>query len=77
VTLLVTGAEHRDLLGAEIFPVTEQALDPREPILLQKTAAGLAARVKKNEYATGPLTQLSLVIVPKTPQQALAVEWKK
>lgn len=77
VTLLVTGAEHRDLLGAEIFPVTEQALDPRESILLQKTATGLEARVKKNEYATGPLTQLSLIIVPKAPQRALAVEWKK
>ena len=77
VTLLVTGAEHRDLQGGEIFPVTEQALDPREPILLQKNAQGYSARVKKNEYAPSALTQLSLVIVPKPPSQALAVGWKK
>lgn len=77
VNLLLTGADHRDLLNAEIFPVTEQALDPREPILLQKTKAAYMARVKKNEYATGPLTQLGLVIVPKAPQRALSVEWKK
>jgi len=77
VTLLVTGAEQRDLQGGEIFPVTEQALDPQQPILLQKNEKGFSARVKKNEYAPSALTQLSLVIVPKPPSRALAVEWKK
>jgi len=77
VTLQLTGADHLDLQGAEIFPVTEQALDPRAPILWEKTKASYQARVKKNEYANGALSALSLVIVPKSPQRALQVEWKK
>lgn len=77
VTLELTGADHLDLQGAEIFPVTEQALDPRAPILWAKTKTSYQARVKKNEYANGAISQLSLVIVPKPPQRALQVEWKK
>lgn len=75
--LKLTGAEHRDLESAEIFPVTEQALDPGAAMHWKKTAAGYEARVKKNQYATGELAQLTLVIAAKAPQRALWVEWKK
>ncbi len=77
VTLTLTGAAPLDLQEAEFFPVTEQALEPREVLVWKKTAAGYEARAKKNEYAGKELTQLSLVIVPKDSQHALLVEWKK
>lgn len=47
VELSLTGAEHLDLDGAEIFPVTEQALDPRAPIVWKNLTANAQARVKK------------------------------
>lgn len=77
IELKLSGAAQDVWDGAEIFPITEQALDPREPILLKKAADGYVAHAKKNEYASGELTQLTLVIVPKAPQRAVRVEWKK
>ena len=66
-----------ELTNAEIFPITEQALDPRERILLKKSDTGYIVRAKKNEYATEPLTQLELLIVPPDGTPAFTVEWKK
>ncbi len=77
VNLTLTGAAHLDLREAEFFPVTEQALDPGEVLVWKKTATGYEARAKKNEYADKELSQLSLVIVPKSPLRAFLVEWKK
>lgn len=77
ITLTLTGAAHLDLQEAEFFPVTEQTLNPRDVLLWKKTATGYEALAKKNEYAGKELSQLSLVIVPKSPLRALFVEWKK
>jgi DsbC/DsbD-like thiol-disulfide interchange protein len=77
VELSLTGADHLDLDGAEIFPATEQALDPAEAIFWKKSAAGYQARVKKNEYAPAALSKLALVVVPKAGGRALALDWKK
>ncbi len=76
IGLTITGAAI-DLQDAEVFPVTEQALDHRLVIQLKKSAAGYEASVKKNEYATESLSELSLLIVPKTGPPAIVVEWKK
>lgn len=76
VSISLTGVT-ADWQDAEVFPQTEQALDQRQAIRLQKSAAGYDARVKKNEYATKELIELSLVVVPKSPQRAVLVEWKK
>lgn len=65
-----------ELTDAEIFPITEQALDPRERMLLKKNDAGYIVSAKKNEYATEPLAQLELLIVPSDGTPSFTVEWK-
>lgn len=75
--LLLTGADHRDLEGAEIFPVTEQALDPKEAIAWKKSDDGYRARVRKNEYAPASVNAMELVVVPKSGTGALVIGWKK
>ena len=77
IELKLTGAAQDVWDGAEIFPLTEQALDPRELILLKKAADGYVAHAKKNEYASGELAQLVVIVAPKAPQRAVRVEWKK
>lgn len=75
--LVFSGADHIDLEGAEIFPVSVQTLDPREAVFCRKSGMGYAARVKKNEYASSQLTTLELVVVPRDNGRPLKVDWKK
>lgn len=77
VELMFTGADHLHLEGAEIFPVSEQVLDPGSPITCEKSSRGLMARVKKNEYAAQSITKLEIVIVPRGLARAFSVDWKK
>lgn len=77
VELFLSGAAQLDLDGAEVFPVSEQALDPREAIVFRKSGSVYSARVKKNEFAPPELTSLQLVLVPRGRGQALKVDWKK
>ena len=73
----LTGVGHLDLEGAEIFPVTEQALDPGAPILLKKSADGFETTVKKNEYAKGRIETLELLVAGVGLKKALLVAWKQ
>jgi DsbC/DsbD-like thiol-disulfide interchange protein len=69
-----------DLAGAEIFPVTKQALSPAESILISATSGqpgGFQATVPKSEYADGPLQALELVLSGSKLSQPLHVQWKK
>ena len=75
--LSLTGADHLQLDGAELFPETEQAIDPSSAWHWKKSPTGYSARVKKNEYASGSLQQLVLVVVPKASSRSLRIEWKK
>jgi DsbC/DsbD-like thiol-disulfide interchange protein len=77
VELVFSGADHLDLDGAEVFPVSEQALDPREAIVCRKADSTYLARVKKSEYASSALTSLELVLVPRNGAKPLQVDWKK
>lgn len=65
------------LEGSEFFPLTEQALDPKQALRWRKTATGYEAKAAKNEYAEGPLSELTLLIVPPQPRVARWIEWKK
>lgn len=77
VELVFSGVDVSALEGAEVFPITEQALDPRDPIVCQKSSDGLKARVKKNEYARGLLTDLMVVVAPRNSGKPLKIGWKK
>lgn len=77
VHIRLTGVGHLDLEGAEIFPVTEQALDPGAPILLKKSADGFETTVKKNEYAKGRIETLELLVAGVGLKKALLVDWKQ
>lgn len=77
IDLVFSGADHLDLDGAEVFPVSEQALDPREAIVCRQSGSSFRARVKKNEYASSELTSLALILVPRNGGKPLKVDWKK
>jgi thiol:disulfide interchange protein DsbD len=77
VELMLKGADHLAWDGAQVFPVTEQALDPSKPMVLQKSSDGFKTRVKKNEYSTVALTRLVLVVVPPHGANPIRIEWKK
>jgi DsbC/DsbD-like thiol-disulfide interchange protein len=77
VILNLEGADDWALEGSEFFPLTEQALDPKQALQWSKTATGYEAKAIKNEYAEGPLTELKLLIVPPQPRVARWIEWKK
>lgn len=77
VIIGLTGVGHLNLEGAEIFPLTEQALDPGAPILLKKSDDGYETTVKKNEYAKGSIEKLELIVAGPGLKKALVVAWKK
>jgi DsbC/DsbD-like thiol-disulfide interchange protein len=77
VKIILTGAGHLDLEGAEIFPLTEQALDPGSPILLKKSVDGFETTVKKNEYAKGRIEKLDLIVAGPGLKKSLLVAWKQ
>ena len=60
--LTVDAAATFDLAAAKVFPETEQAVAPAEKIVFAKNGEVWKATVKKNEYASGPLKKLTLVI---------------
>lgn len=74
--LQVNHVEGIDLEGAEVFPVTEQALDPAEPIKLKRTKDVYEVSVAKNEFAKKDLAAMELVIASAN-QKAYRVVGKK
>jgi DsbC/DsbD-like thiol-disulfide interchange protein len=62
-----------DPAQSEVFPETLQAVDPAADIRFVKEGDSWTAKAPKNEYATGPLKELALVIAPKegTPMRVV------
>lgn len=58
----------------EVFPVTEQALDHRQPIKFQKDGANWTAKTTRNQYAEGALKELSLVL-SKQGEAPVELRW--
>lgn len=61
---------------SSVFPETPQAVDPAAAIDFAKDGEHWTASVAKNEYAAGPLEELTLVIAPKDGSAPVAVTWK-
>jgi DsbC/DsbD-like thiol-disulfide interchange protein len=77
VELLLTAGEGftGDPATAEVFPETPGALDAAAPIHFSKTAHGWKALAPKNEYATGPLEALTLVLAGGGLPTPASVAW--
>ena len=75
VHLTLAGEALPDLEGAEVFPVTEQALSPKNPILLARDGKTYRATAEMNEYATGDLRNLRIVIHRKDLPRPILAEW--
>ena len=73
----LTNTGNLPLDGAEIFPITEQALDPKDPIVVRKIATGFQAIVKKNEYAVNSLKELHFLVTGKSLDRAISLTWIK
>jgi thiol:disulfide interchange protein DsbD len=65
-----------DLEGYEIFPETPQVIDPAAKIRFTRNGAEWLAEAPKSEYATAAVSELTLVLVPKTGQSPLSLTWK-
>jgi DsbC/DsbD-like thiol-disulfide interchange protein len=77
IIITLTNAGELDLAGAQLFPITEQSLDPKEPIMLKKIATGFQAIVNKNEYTEGSLKKLEFLIAGKSLKRAIVLSWEK
>ncbi len=77
IIITLTNAGELDLAGAQLFPITEQSLDPKEPIMLKKIATGFQAIVKKNEYAESSLKKLEFLVAGKSLKRAIMLSWEK
>jgi DsbC/DsbD-like thiol-disulfide interchange protein len=65
-----------DPARSSVFPETPQAVDPAAVIGFTRDGDHWAARVPKNEYAAGPLKELTLVLAPDDGSAPAAVTWK-
>ncbi len=65
-----------DLEGYEIFPATAEVIDPAAKIQFTRSGAEWLAEVPKSEYATEAVSELTLVLVPKSGQAPLSLTWK-
>jgi thiol:disulfide interchange protein DsbD len=75
LSLTIPGDSKVDPAGSDVFPVTLQAIDYYKPVRFEKTGPTWSARVAKNEYAEGPLKELTLVLAKKG-SDPVEVSWK-
>jgi thiol:disulfide interchange protein DsbD len=77
IAITLTNTGEFDLADTQILPITEQALDPKEPIKMKKIATGFQAIVNKNEYASGSFKDLQLLVAGKSLKRAIILTWRK
>jgi DsbC/DsbD-like thiol-disulfide interchange protein len=65
-----------DVSSYDIFPLSPQVIDSAATFSFQKNGTNWTAEVPKSEYASGPISDLSLVLAGKSGQPPLRVEWK-
>lgn len=76
LTLNLAAPAELDLTGGAVFPVTREVVDAAAPITFVRGKDAWTATVKKNEYADGPATLLSIVIAGGKLSQPLTVTWR-
>jgi DsbC/DsbD-like thiol-disulfide interchange protein len=65
-----------DLGLFRVFPATPDSIDPNASIRFSKKGAVWTAEAPKNEYADGPLKELSLVLVGDAATPPIEVLWR-
>lgn len=75
LTLTLPPGTEIDPAEAEIFPATEQAVDHYKPFKFEKSGPTWSAKIGKNEYADGPIKELTIVIADKN-SAPIEVSWK-
>jgi DsbC/DsbD-like thiol-disulfide interchange protein len=67
-----------DPVGCSVFPATPEVIDPAEsPVFSKSGPVTWTAIAKKNEYAEGPVTLLSIVLSGGKLERPLIVSWRK
>ncbi len=74
LALTIAGLQH-DPAGSEIFPATPQAINPAAKFAFIREGDQWTAEVSKNEYATEPIRELTLVLAGKSTHPPLALTW--
>ncbi|MES2437825.1 MAG: protein-disulfide reductase DsbD domain-containing protein [Verrucomicrobiota bacterium] len=72
--LAITGIELAE--NSEIFPATPQVVDAAADFKFSKAGDRWTAEVPKNEYATGPAKELTLVLAGKGGTAPVSLTWK-
>ncbi len=75
-TLKLTFRGPFDAGNYDFFPLTPEVIDSGATFQFLKNGADWTAEVRKSEYANGPIKELTLVLVGKSVQSPLRVEWK-
>jgi DsbC/DsbD-like thiol-disulfide interchange protein len=74
LVLAITGVELPE--NSEIFPATPQVVDAAADFQFSKSGNRWTAEVPKNEYATSPVKELTLVLAGKGGTAPVSLTWK-
>jgi DsbC/DsbD-like thiol-disulfide interchange protein len=78
LVLSITAASPKppDLAGAAMFPITPQVADTSRVARLEKSGDAWTARLGKSEYASGPMRELALLVVPTADASPFELAWR-
>ena len=65
-----------NLADYEVFPATPQVVNAADKIQFTNDGLSWTAEVSKSEYATKPITELTLVLATKSDQAPISLTWK-
>lgn len=76
LTLTIKPGKDLDMKGLEVFPATPQTIDPAAKIEFKKVGDHWSAEVPKSEYASQPVTELTLVLAGNAAYRPISLTWK-
>lgn len=76
LSITAAGPKPPDLAGAAVFPITPQVVDTSRVPRLEKSGDAWTARIGKSEYASGPIRELALLVVPLGDTSPFELAWR-
>lgn len=76
LTLTLPAGKDLNLADYDVFPATPQAIDAAAKFDFRKDGDHWSAEVRKSEYATGAIPEITLVFAGKSGQAPFSLTWK-
>jgi hypothetical protein len=78
LVITITGSQaNPPALGdAAAFPLTAQVVDPARVMRFEASTGGWRTRIGRSEYASSPVMELSLLVVPADGVRPFELSWR-